>query len=106
MLLHVPGPLVLPLPWDGGRPQESIWAEIKFFVDKSLDYFSLFRPHASNLFSYPYNVAMWTIPLELKGSLLVFGLVFVLKLITPPHGWNSILGRRASDGCNRGCCGR
>lgn len=80
-LLHVPGPLVLPLPWDGGRPQEDgIWAEMKFFWVKSVDYFSIFREHGSNLFSYPYNVAMWTVPIELKGSLLVFGLVFIFSL--------------------------
>lgn len=77
----MPGPLVLPLPLDGGRPQEDgIWAEIKFFWMKSVDYFSIFRPHASNLFAYPYNVAMWTIPIELKGSLLVCGLLFIFSL--------------------------
>lgn len=80
MLLHVPGPLVLPLPWDGGRPAESIWAEIEFFTRKSYRYFSIFREHASTQFAFPYNAAMWTIPIELKGSLLVFGVVFVLSL--------------------------
>ncbi|KAK4493659.1 hypothetical protein PRZ48_014844 [Zasmidium cellare] len=80
-LLHVPGPLVLPLPWDGGRPQEDgLWAEMEFFWEKSVDYFSIFREHGSNLFAYPYNVAMWTVPIELKGSLLVFALVFILSL--------------------------
>ena len=77
MLLHVPGPLVLPTPII--HPQESISAEVAFYAGKTWDFFRLNRPHASYLFSYPYNVVMWTLPIELKGSFLVYGLLLILS---------------------------
>lgn len=77
MLLHVPGPLVLPTPII--HPQESIPAELAFYTAKTWDFLRLNRPHASYLFSYPYNVVMWTLPIELKGSFLVYGLLLILS---------------------------
>ena len=74
LLLHVPGPLVLPLPWM--KPQEGgILAEVVFFTKTSWMYFNPFQVHEANLFWYPYNVVMWTIPIELKGSMLVFAVL-------------------------------
>lgn len=79
LLLHVPGPLFLPLPWL--HPDENtIIEEIQWWWEKSSKYFSIFSETGSNLFAYPYNVAVWTLPIELKGSILVYTILLILTL--------------------------
>ncbi|KAK4626816.1 O-acetyltransferase PaAT-1 [Fulvia fulva] len=79
LLLHVPGPLMLPTGFH--RPRDSVGEELKFFVKISITYFSLFHEHGAHLFSYPYNIVMWTLPIELEGSLLVYGVLLGLSMI-------------------------
>lgn len=51
-----------------------------YFLVSNLGYFNPFgdREGAHS----PYNLAMWTLPVELKGSFLIYGLLFVLSLGT------------------------
>ncbi|KAI5360545.1 Putative acyltransferase 3 domain-containing protein [Septoria linicola] len=90
LLLHVPGPLVLPLPWM--QPQEGgLLAEILYFAKTSIYYFNPFREHSSHEYWYPYNVVMWTIPIELKGSMLVFAVADVASRLSLDTSYRSVL---------------
>jgi peptidoglycan/LPS O-acetylase OafA/YrhL len=84
VLLHVPG-LVLPLPWL--HPQETIFKELWIFMERTVSYFNPFQIHESGAMWYAYAVVMWTIPIELKGSFLIFAILAVYSLIAP--GTNS-----------------
>ena len=80
VFLHIPGPLVLPVPWLA--PQENLMAEVSIFIKSSFQFFNPFRAHDSELFWYRYNMVMWTIPIELKGSILVFAILAALTWVS------------------------
>jgi peptidoglycan/LPS O-acetylase OafA/YrhL len=68
------------LPW--GIWPESIWtpentisSEVGKWVTESIAFFNPFRTHSDHQAWYRYNLVMWTIPIELKGSMLTYGLV-------------------------------
>ncbi|KAF2214452.1 hypothetical protein CERZMDRAFT_37444 [Cercospora zeae-maydis SCOH1-5] len=80
LTIHIPGPLFLP----SGvlKPQEGgIVAELMHLIVKSAAFFQPFQVHSNHFFKwYTYDMAIWTIPIELKGSILVFGLLGLLSL--------------------------
>lgn len=72
-LMHLPSGIVPESAW--AHPKESIFSELANWVVESVKFFNPFQTHGSNREWYSYNLVMWTIPIELKGSMLVFGLV-------------------------------
>lgn len=79
LLLHIPGPLLIPTPWM--KPQDGgVFAEVVHFFTHSLSFFNPIRTHSNMWFDwYSYNMVMWSIPIELKGSFLVFGALALLS---------------------------
>ncbi|PPJ57808.1 hypothetical protein CBER1_00152 [Cercospora berteroae] len=80
LIIHIPGPIFIPTmvvsPHEGG-----LGAELVQFIVKSAKYFQPFQVHSNSVFTwYTYDIAIWTIPIELKGSILVFGLLGLLSL--------------------------
>lgn len=70
-LMHAPFGIVPPTDWP--KPQSNIFAEIVSWVRESVDYFNPFQRHGFHTRGwYPYNVIVWTIPIELKGSMLIY----------------------------------
>ncbi|KAL9110544.1 MAG: hypothetical protein Q9227_004902 [Pyrenula ochraceoflavens] len=68
--MHAPFGLVPISLW--AQPQESLSAELENWIYESVKFFNPFRTHGSDQFWYPYSVVVWTIPIELKGSMLVY----------------------------------
>ncbi|SMR62962.1 unnamed protein product [Zymoseptoria tritici ST99CH_3D1] len=79
-LLHVPG-LILPV--EELPLQDNLFAEIWVALTRSAEYLNPFQEHENNLWWFPYNMVMWTIPVELKGSMLIFVILGLYSLIAP-----------------------
>lgn len=70
VLMHAPLNLVPVSPW--AQPQDTLFMELKRWTIESVRFFNPFRTHGSNQAWFPYSVVVWTIPIELKGSMLVY----------------------------------
>ncbi|KAI9693434.1 MAG: hypothetical protein M1820_009269 [Bogoriella megaspora] len=75
ILIHAPFGLVPESSW--APPKLTLIAEILNWIVESVKFFNPFQIHGSNRAWYSYNLVVWTIPIELKGSMLVYGLVAV-----------------------------
>lgn len=81
LLLHAPFELVVPEPWRVHVTKEDLSTEIVYFAEVSVQYFNPFREHGNDLYWYPYNMVMWTLPIELKGSALVYGVLLLASFM-------------------------
>ncbi|KAF2237045.1 hypothetical protein EV356DRAFT_522004 [Viridothelium virens] len=75
ILMHAPFGIVPDIPW--APPKASIFAELTHWLIESINFFNPFQTHGSNRAWYSYNLVVWTIPIELKGSMLVYSLVAI-----------------------------
>jgi peptidoglycan/LPS O-acetylase OafA/YrhL len=76
MLMHAPFHIVPEVPWP--QPKETVFAEVANWLTESATFFNPFQVHGSaNQAWYSYNLVAWTIPIELKGSMLVYALTAV-----------------------------
>jgi hypothetical protein len=67
------------------RPKESILAEAVNWLAESIKFFNPFQAHgSSNHVWYSYDIVAWTIPVELKGSILIYGLTAVYAVNNLP----------------------
>jgi peptidoglycan/LPS O-acetylase OafA/YrhL len=83
MLLHAPWHIVPQVSWC--RPKESILAEAVNWLAESIKFFNPFQTHgSSNHVWYSYDIVAWTIPVELKGSILIYGLTAVYAVSNLP----------------------
>ena len=78
ILMHAPFGLMAEVLWP--PPQESLLAELGHWVSESVKFFNPFRTHGSNQAWYPYSLVVWTIPIELKGSMLIYVLTAIYAL--------------------------
>lgn len=55
--------------------QPSLLSELSACAKAFIKFFNPFQQHGINREWFPYGVVVWTIPIELKGSILVFALI-------------------------------
>ena len=79
LLLHAPFGIMPEQLWP--QPQKTLAAEIANWFFECAKFFNPFRTHGSNQAWFPYSLVVWTIPIELKGSILIYGLTAVYVLI-------------------------
>ncbi|KAL2257362.1 hypothetical protein VTK26DRAFT_280 [Humicola hyalothermophila] len=77
LMLHVPGNFVPQLLWP--QPKEDVFLEAMNWVVESVRFFNPFQSHSNEWF-FAYNIVVWTIPVELKGSMLIYGLAALYAL--------------------------
>lgn len=84
ILMHAPFGIVPATPWP--QPKESVFAEIISWFVESVKYFNPFQIHGFvNRAWYPYMIIAWTIPIELKGSMLVYALTAIYAFSRLPR---------------------
>ncbi|KAL8243585.1 hypothetical protein R6Q59_009843 [Mikania micrantha] len=69
-LMHLPFNFWPEMMWSKAQP--SLWAEIAHWARESISYFNPFQAHSWATVKFSYDIMIWTIPLELKGSMLVY----------------------------------
>ncbi|KAG7284665.1 hypothetical protein NEMBOFW57_009274 [Staphylotrichum longicolle] len=79
LLMHAPYRLVEELPWP--KRKDDVFLEIMNWVVDTVKFFNPFRKH-DNVVWYTYSLVVWTIPIELKGSMLVYGLAALHAFFT------------------------
>lgn len=79
LLLHVPGPLMLP--YGDMGPKASFGEEFWNYITTAVKYYNIFQYHENDGVLLPYDVVVWTLPIELKGSLWVYGVVLVASFL-------------------------
>lgn len=62
----------------GSATEPDLTTELRRYVFDTLAYFQPFRDHDFYAGAYTYGVVMWTIPIELKGSMLMYAIVAVM----------------------------
>ena len=85
VLLHAPGRVLREVSWP--EPESSLFAEAANWVIESLRFLNPFRTHSSNQAWYPYSIVLWTIPIELKGSILIYSLSAIFAFNNLPRSW-------------------
>lgn len=65
-------------------PKETIFNELETWIVETIAFFQPFRTHGGLQAWYRYSLIMWTIPIELKGSILIFALLVLDILAYPP----------------------
>ncbi|BFZ58047.1 hypothetical protein PYCC9005_005105 [Savitreella phatthalungensis] len=78
MLLHVPGLM------EHGffrMPEPDVWLELRKWFHANVFFFSPFRTHTHRLW-HQYSIVLWSIPVEFKGSLIVYALVAMTALLS------------------------
>src|SRR3569833_121515 len=78
ILLHAPFRLVQELPWP--QLKENVFLEVMNWVVEASHFFNPFRTH-SNAEWFAYSMVVWTIPIELKGSMLIYGLLALYAMV-------------------------
>lgn len=53
-------------------PEPSLYAELRRWIVEFVAFFSPFRTHNGNMPWFTYGLVLWTIPVEFKGSVLVY----------------------------------
>lgn len=87
LLMHVP--FMYPEgPWSHAQPY--LLLEISHWMHETVQFFNPFEQHAWTNARYSYDTPLWTIPIELKGSLLIYGLCFVHCSIVAPSSWSAL----------------
>lgn len=72
MAMHLPNNVYPGMAWS--PPQETISSEIVQVVIRSLKFFNPFQHHGSDQPGFYYDIVMWTLPIELKFSMLIYTL--------------------------------
>lgn len=68
-------------------PDDSFFGQLKHWFDLSVMMFNPFKVQPMFHAYYVYNVSVWTLPLELQGSWLVYGLLGLVAFIGLPTVW-------------------
>jgi peptidoglycan/LPS O-acetylase OafA/YrhL len=89
ILMHAPFGLVPDMGWP--QPKATVFAEIAYWPWESIKFFNPFQTHGSGRAWYPYNLVVWTIPIELKGSMLVYGLTAIAALSGSPRSLSLVI---------------
>ncbi|KAK4239293.1 acyltransferase family-domain-containing protein [Achaetomium macrosporum] len=71
LLLHAPFHLVQELPWP--QRKDDVFLEVMNWVVDAAHFFNPFQAHSNEAW-FTYSIVVWTIPIELKGSMLIYGL--------------------------------
>nr|POE65300.1 hypothetical protein CFP56_34967 [Quercus suber] len=86
-VLHLPYNFHPSQPWL--EPEATIPKELARWAWQCWDYFWPFRHHASDQWWFIYDIVVWTIPIELKGSVLCYGLALLYSRATKSFGLSS-----------------
>jgi peptidoglycan/LPS O-acetylase OafA/YrhL len=90
ILMHAPFHIVPVMPWP--EPKETIFAEFTNWLFESIRFFNPFQTHrSSNHAWYSYNLVVWTIPIELKGSMLIYLLTAIYAFSGLPQSLSVLL---------------
>ena len=79
IVMHIPGGFYPKLAWSQG--QETFGQELVHWLVVTVDFFQPFQTHSWATSKYEYDLPTWTIPLELKGSMFIYGLCGFICLI-------------------------
>ncbi|KAL2127981.1 hypothetical protein VTI74DRAFT_9905 [Chaetomium olivicolor] len=71
LLLHAPFHVVQELPWP--QRKDDVFLEVMNWVVDAINYFNPFQTHSNEVW-FTYGLVVWTIPIELKGSMVIYGL--------------------------------
>jgi peptidoglycan/LPS O-acetylase OafA/YrhL len=82
ILMHAPFGILPEVPWP--QPKGTIFAELTNWLFESINFFSPFRTHGSNQAWFSYSLVAWTIPIELKGSMLIYVLTAIYAFSGSP----------------------
>lgn len=75
LLMHAPLGVVPELSW--ALPKDTVFAEMTDWLIESIKFFNPFQTHGSNRAWFRYSLVVWTIPIELKGSMLVYASIAI-----------------------------
>ncbi|KAI9693881.1 MAG: hypothetical protein M1822_003152 [Bathelium mastoideum] len=89
ILMHAPFGALAEVSW--APPKESLAAEIGNWTMESVKFFNPFQLHGSNKAWYTYDLVVWTIPIELKGSMLIYALTAACIFSGLPVFWSVLL---------------
>lgn len=78
MLMQLPNNVFPSLPWS--EPQASVVAELQHWLDITIWFFNPFQHHDWTSTKNQYDLVLWTLPIELKGSYLIYLLVLLSSL--------------------------
>ncbi|KAK3901778.1 acyltransferase 3 [Staphylotrichum tortipilum] len=81
ILRHAPFHIVGEILWPDLKPD--VFVEIKTWIADSYHFFNPFRSH-DNQHWFTYGIVVWTIPIELKGSMLIYAAA-ALHAVTATH---------------------
>ncbi|KAI9710540.1 MAG: hypothetical protein M1820_002676 [Bogoriella megaspora] len=81
--MHLPFGLAPKLIWPD--PQETIGAELIKWVVELCKALNPFQNHGIFTPWFPYDPPVWTMPIELRGSILIFALHAAYSRVTPIH---------------------
>lgn len=82
LLMQLPNNIYPDTIWQKAEP--SLSAELHNLLNKCISFFNPFQRHAFNLRKFEYDVVVWTIPIELKGSVLIYALTGTLFFSSVP----------------------
>ncbi len=81
VLKHAPFKLVEDLPWPELKPD--VFVEMKTWIVDAFHFFNPFQAHDNQRW-FTYSIVVWTIPIELKGSMLIYAAAGV-NALTATH---------------------
>lgn len=82
ILMHAPWGLAPAMVY--AQPMDNVFVEVGSWFVEFVKYFNPFQVH-TNLVFFKYSLVAWTIPIELKGSILVYALTGCIALVDLPH---------------------
>lgn len=77
--VHTPGPIMAP-----GKhliPQKTLAEELYKWLVMSILHFSIFHADPPDFPWFPYLRTMWTMPVELRGSLMIYGVLLIMTFV-------------------------
>ena len=88
IVMHIPFAISAPLPY--AQPIDNVFTELAHAASMTAELFNPFRGHDEKAY-FSYDWSIWTIPIELKGSMLIYALVAFYAFSSIPLVWNLLL---------------
>ncbi len=88
LLLHAPFHLVQELPWP--KPKENVFLEMANWAVDAAHFFNPFQGHSNEAW-FTYSIVVWTIPIELKGSMIIYVLAALYAFGRLSAAWSALL---------------
>ena len=88
LLLHAPFHLVHELPWP--KRKENVFFEVASWAVDAAHFFNPFHGHSNEAW-FTYSIVVWTIPIELKGSMAIYVLAALYASGRLSAPWSALL---------------